>query len=83
LFTQVKIKTIPNSVRIARLVGAAFCPDFRADLLPKHINGDKTDCRAKNLLWVPRREVTGNPYSINPKPRTEALRAGEAIEFSD
>ena len=43
---------------VSRLVGKAFCPEFREELRPIHINGDKTDCRASNLRWVPASAVT-------------------------
>lgn len=43
---------------VSRLVGRAFCPDFREDLRPVHINGDRNDCRASNLRWVPISAVT-------------------------
>ena len=76
----VKINSVPTNVRIARLVGAAFCDDYQPDRLPVHRNKDKGDCRAINLQWVPRSQVTGIPYSRNPR---QALRAGDEDTISD
>lgn len=44
---------------IDRLVGAAFCHDFRPDLRPLHRNGDKADSHATNLRWVSVSELEG------------------------
>lgn len=60
-----------TTVRVARIVGAAFCPDFREDLYPVFRNGNTNDYRAKNLRWVPRSVVSKNPYSKNPKHQTD------------
>ena len=42
---------------VARLVGAAWCPDFRPELSPVYVNGDRADCRPSNLRWVTSAEV--------------------------
>lgn len=67
----VSIKGEKTTVRVARIVGAAFCPDFREDLYPVFRNGNTNDYRAKNLRWVPRSVVSKNPYSKNPKHQTD------------
>lgn len=56
-----------TTVRLARIVGAAFCHDFHPSLVPVYLDGDRTNCRARNLKWVSRSEITGNPYSKNPR----------------
>ena len=43
---------------VSRLVGRAFCPEFREDLRPVHINGERSDCRASNLRWVSISSIT-------------------------
>ncbi len=63
----VSIKGEKTTLRVARIVGAAFCPDFDPELVPTFRNGNTNDYRAKNLKWVSRSEVTGVPYSVNPK----------------
>lgn len=55
-------------LRVARAVGQAFCRGYKTTLYPLHIDGDRTNCRAENLRWVPRSEVSGTPYSRNTKP---------------
>lgn len=52
-----------HTISIARAVGATFCPEFRESLYVRHRDGRKWNCRASNLEWVSRREVTGVPYS--------------------
>jgi hypothetical protein len=54
-------------VRVARLVGRAFCPGYRKGLIPVYKDGDRHNCAASNLKWVPRSEIAGVPYSKNPK----------------
>ena len=63
----VSVGDVKSTLRVARVVGAAFCPDFAEDLYPVFRNGNTNDYRAKNLKWVRRAEVTGVPYSVNPK----------------
>jgi len=63
----VSIKGEKTTLRVARIVGAAFCPDFDTEKVPAFRNGNTNDYRAKNLKWVPRSEVTGVPYSVNPR----------------
>ena len=61
------INRMPGVLRVARLVGQAFCKDFRPDLRPVHLDGNKSNCRADNLKWVSISEITAHPYSRNPK----------------
>lgn len=56
-----------TNVRIARLVGEVFCRGYHPGLRPIYRNGDRSDCRPRNLKWVPPSQVTGIPYSKNPK----------------
>lgn len=60
-----------TTVRLARLVGAAFCPDFAPEKVPVFRNGNTNDYRAKNLRWVPRSVVSKPPYSKNPRQNDE------------
>lgn len=69
LICAVRVAGIPNNVRIARLVGEAFCPDFEPSLRPIHRDGDRSNCHACNLRWVPQSMVTGVPYSKSPRPQ--------------
>jgi hypothetical protein len=62
------IKRCPQTLRIARIVGAAFCPDYHRSLFPVYLDGQKANCAASNLKWVPRSAVTGSPYSVNSRP---------------
>lgn len=41
---------------VAVLVANAFLPSYESDAFdtPIHLNGDRSDCRAENLLWRPR-----------------------------
>ena len=55
-------------LRVARLVGEAFNAGYAADRYPIYRNGDRADCRPCNLRWVPRSEVTGAPFTKNPRP---------------
>ena len=67
---NIQITLLGSTLRISRLVGEAFQPTYRKSLYARFRNDDKTDCRAANLQWVPRREVTGAPFSRNPKLKT-------------
>lgn len=60
---------------VSRLVGRAFCPEFREHLRPVHINGDRSDCRASNLRWVTVREVTvgGGKRKLSPATVSEIV----------
>lgn len=56
---------------VARLVGQAFCPDFRPHLRVGYRDGDRQNCRADNLKWLSQSEVTvGSPGA---KRRTAKL----------
>lgn len=57
LVRTITVAGIPNTVRLARLVGAAFCKDYNPDRYPVYKNGDRSDCRAANLRWVGRGKV--------------------------
>lgn len=41
---------------VALLVANAFLPTWESDAFdtPIHLNGDRSDCRAENLMWRPR-----------------------------
>lgn len=67
LMFTVKRNGEDTTLRVARVVGKAFCPDYSPFLVPSYANGDRMDCRAKNLKWVPRGQITGVPYSMNPR----------------
>ena len=58
----------PHTLRVARLVGKEFCHDFAPSRRPVYLDGDKSNCAASNLKWVPQKEITGLPFSKNPKP---------------
>ena len=64
---------------VSRLVGRAFCPEFREDLRPVHINGDRSDCRASNLRWVPVSAVTpgGGKRKLSDADIREIVTCGE------
>lgn len=70
-----KVNTCYNGVQasrtIARLVGEAWCPRFKAELRALHKDGDRSNCSALNLKWVIQSKVTGLPFSRNPKPITK------------
>ena len=66
-FTATKNGT-PSSLRVARLVGRAFCKDYGRKLYPLYRDTDRTNCHWRNLMWVPRGGVSGNPYSKTPRP---------------
>lgn len=51
------VKDEKTTVRVARIVGAAFCEDYADDLYPVFRNGKHHDCRACNLRWVTRSEI--------------------------
>lgn len=44
--------------QVARLVGEAFCQDFKPYLLAAHRDGNRANCAADNLMWVTRSSVT-------------------------
>lgn len=66
-YGSLQIQMKGETFRVARLVGEAFCPAFREHLIPDFKNGDKHDCRASNLLWKTRSEMSVHPYTRNPK----------------
>ena len=57
-----------GSATVARMVGEVFCKGFNKRLRTAYRDGDKTNCKALNLLWVPVSKVTRAPYSKNPRP---------------
>ena len=42
-----------TTVTIVQLVGSAFCPDFRRGLYCHYKDGNKQNCAATNLRWLP------------------------------
>jgi len=44
-------------VKVARVVGKAFCPDFSDDKIAFYKDGDKLNCRATNLAWITRSQA--------------------------
>jgi hypothetical protein len=68
LTVAIKIKNYQTTVRIARLVGEAFCRGYRPELRPIYRNGDRSDCRPCNLRWVPQSKVTAAPYTRTARP---------------
>ena len=66
-FTATKNGT-PSSLRVARLVGRAFCKDYGEKLYARYRDTDRTNCHYRNLMWVPRGGVSGTPYSKTPRP---------------
>lgn len=68
-------KGMPHKMRVARLVGDAFCPDFSPERRAVYLDGDRSNCRADNLKWTSVSEITAHPYSRNPK----RYRAGGVI----
>jgi NUMOD4 motif len=56
-----------TTLRIAREVGRAFCRRFREGLVPRYVDGDRTNCTTGNIRWVLRSKITGVPYSVNPR----------------
>ena len=67
LVVNIKIDGYGTSRRVSRLVGEVFCQSYSPDLFPSYRNGNPNDCSPSNLLWVARQQVTGHPYSRNPK----------------
>jgi len=57
-----------GSATVARMVGEVFCRSFDKSLRALHRDGDKTNCRASNLKWVPVSKVARAPFSKNPRP---------------
>ena len=66
-FTATKNGT-PSSLRVARLVGKAFCKDYGEKLYARYWDGDRRNCHYRNLKWVTRDGVTRIPYSKTPRP---------------
>jgi len=72
---QLTSRGAPSSLRVAHLVGAAFCPGYRPELRVIYKDGNCTNCAAGNLQWVHRSAVTGIPYSKTPrKKQSNALQ---------
>lgn len=66
------VESEKTSVRLARLVGKAFCNGYRDDRYPIYKDGDNSNCAASNLKWVPRSKVCGKPYSVKGR-NTKAM----------
>lgn len=47
-----------TTVSVSRVVGKAFCPEFKESLRAQHIDGNLSNCRPGNLRWVPASAVT-------------------------
>jgi hypothetical protein len=50
----VRVRDIPNTFRVARLVGVSFNKDYRPHLYVWHIDRNKSNCHADNLEWLER-----------------------------
>lgn len=59
---------IHASRRVARLVGEAWCKNYRPYLRAFYKDGNRENCHPSNLKWVSPSKVTGIPFSRNPKP---------------
>ena len=70
---SVQTKHYQTNVRIVRLVGAAFCADFRPELRPVYQDGNHSNCHYSNLSWVPVKDVTRAPYSKTPRPQRKPI----------
>ena len=77
VFVYLKGSRDSTNATVARLVGQAFCPEFREHLRAGYKNGRKTNCRAENLLWRTVKEAsflpTGNKQG-NSKLTWPAVR---------
>jgi hypothetical protein len=67
LAATVSVQGKLKCVRISRLVGEAFCNDYRKNRYPIYIDGNRYNNSSTNLKWVSRKEVCGHPYSKNKK----------------
>jgi hypothetical protein len=67
LSVAVSENAVRSNLRVARVVGEAFCEDFNQYKAPIFLDGDFRNCHASNLKWVPRSAVRGKPYSKNKK----------------
>lgn len=59
---------VQTSKRVARLVGETWSNAYNQKLRPTYRDGNRANCAATNLKWVPVSQVTKAPYSTNPKP---------------
>ena len=68
----------PHSRLLHRIIAEAFCekPDGADEV--NHINGDKTDNRARNLEWVTRAENLRHAYETGLMPNDATPRAVKA-----
>jgi len=69
---QFNIDGTPHGLQVSRLVGAAFCPDYKSSLVAGHKDGDKSNCRASNLLWLTRSQLV--KAALAAKKEREAAR---------
>ena len=51
LMFNAKIGKRYTTRRLARVVAEAFCPGYHPKLRPRFLDGDPTNCRAKNMVW--------------------------------
>ena len=59
-----------GTVSLVRIMGEVFSKDYRADLLARHKDGDKSNVSLTNIEWVARNLVSRPPYTKNPRPNT-------------
>ncbi len=64
---KLRVQIDSDQCQVARLVGEAFCKSFKPELRPVYRDGNSLNCCASNLKWVSQSQVTGAPYSRNPK----------------
>lgn len=50
-----------KTLRVSRLVALEFVDGYFQDAEARHINGNKLDCRAENLMWVQKGYAAGRP----------------------
>jgi len=83
----------PRSVNLAKLVASYFVPNPEGWEYVKHVDGDKTNCRADNLEWVPQRprRTRSELHKLNPEiivlhvrkvpPKRIALKLGCSLSY--
>lgn len=60
-----------------RLVAEAFLPRPETPSMIKHVNGDRTDNRAENLKWIPRRTRSERRKSAQAPDKSRCVVRGE------
>lgn len=56
-----------GSATVARMVGEVYCRTFLKKLRACYVDGDRANCHADNLRWVPVSKVSKAPFTKNPK----------------